>query len=185
MKITEKIVYNHFKKVWEEQSSLPLYKDFYIEKKKVIQELSKKYNIEEVKVAGIYAALSPLKSVEQNERLVENFLKGKWVGHFGKQKEKVKRIVSTVNVEEIANILHGEKTMSFFLTLNDCNTQVVVIDRHILKLVGKGIMLNITPKRYKIISSAIKKLAKEVNLLPCEVQCGLWYRAKELYGNNI
>lgn len=127
-----------------------------------------------------------MKSLELNKRLCENALKGRWWGHFKNQIDKAKAIKNIKDVKEIENVLHGIKTVNFFYNLyTPENQDFVTIDRHMGKFCNNGLEYRITPHRYKNMSNAIKKLAKQLNLLPCQVQACFWYHSKEMWGNNI
>ena len=186
--MTEKTVYNTIKKAWGEipELSLSSYSQWYYEHRDYCDSLAVKYDLKLSQICGIFAALSPMKSVEENKRLCENFLKGRRGGHFSVQIKKAENIKNTSNLKLIDNILHGDKTVSFFRHLySPWDNNYCVVDRHMIKLANKGESMYITPRRYRVIAESIKKLSKEVNMKVSETQSCLWYLAKSKYGNNI
>lgn len=184
----EEKIYKLIKKEWEEISPPILIsgKEWYWLHREYCQNLALKNKLTLQQVAGIFSALSPLKSVAENKRLCEWFLEGKERGHTKLQIEKAKKIKNIVIAEQIDNVLKGDKTIAFFRHLyTPWDDNYTVIDRHMIKICNKGVEFNITPKRYKIIQNSITRLAKSVNLHVSETQACLWYLAKEKYGNNV
>jgi hypothetical protein len=187
--MTEKQIYNQFKKQWKETSSFFIseFKDWYVDMQKWIDEnRPEKYTL--VQACAIFSCLSVMKSVEENKKLFLSFSKGSKSGHFKKQINKCVLISKKKDLrpKEANKIIRGNKTVSFFNNLyNPNNPRYVCNDRHIIKLSYKGENKNITPKRYEIISRAIKKLSKEVNLIPNQTQAVLWGISKKLYGNIV
>lgn len=186
--MTEKLILKRLMKEWEEVDSSLLFsgKQWYYLKRNYCDNLAIKYKLTLQQIAGIYAALSPMKSVSENDRLCENFLEGDYSGHFKFQINKAKKIKKEYRPEKIEEILRGDKTKAFFRNIyTPWNDDYVTVDRHQIKICNKGKLLNITPKRYKIIANATKSLAKRVNLHSCETQSCLWLLAKRKYGNNV
>ena len=187
--MTEKKINKELKKKWEELSPFFIEenKNWYKEMNKWILENSiEKYTFSQH--CGLFSNLSPMKSVEENKRLFLNYLNGKKGGHFKTQIKKCDEIAKLSNPRPILidNITNGFKTISFWRNIfNPFDNRFVTIDRHIHKLAYGGKTMSVTPKRYRVISSAIKKIAREVDLKPNEVQAVLWSHSKNLYGNNI
>lgn len=184
----EKKIYKLIKKEWEEISPPILIsgKEWYWLHREYCQNLAIKHRLTLQQVVGIFSALSPLKSVAENKRLCEWFLEGIERGHTKLQINKAKKIKNVTTVDEIDKILKGDKTVAFFRHLyTPWDDNYVVLDRHMIKICNKGKEFYITPKRYKIIQNAVKKLAKELNLHVSETQGCLWYLSKQKYGNNV
>lgn len=183
----EKKIYKLIKKEWEEISPPILIsgKEWYWLHREYCQNLAIKHELTLQQVAGIFSALSPLKSVSENKRLCEWFLEGIERGHTSLQINKARKIKHIIIPDKIDGILKGDKTVSFFRHLyTPWDDNYAVVDRHIIKICNKGVEFNITPKRYKIIQNAINMLAKNVNLHVSETQACLWYLAKKKYGIN-
>jgi hypothetical protein len=153
--------------------------DWYFQVNDYCKTISDTYNVPLIKVAGIMSALSPNTTFALNVKSLENFIKTKGdckVSTYGNQKIKALAIYNSsddITVEEIKTILGGLKTQAFFDNIYRPEvSQDVTIDlwmiRH-FKIKG-----SLTPKRYKDASNKIKKLAKELNLLPHQVQAKLW-----------
>jgi hypothetical protein len=186
--MTEKECYKTIKKAWGEISEPLLItgKEWYWLHREYCQSLAIKHNLTLQQTAGIFSALSPLKSVSENKRLCEWFLEGVERGHTKLQINKAKQIKNIQIADKIEQVLKGDKTIAFFRHLyTPWNDNYCVNDRHIIKICNKGIDFSITPKRYKIMTQSIQKLAKNVNLHVSETQACLWYLSKQKYGNNI
>jgi hypothetical protein len=141
--------------------------------------LSETYSVPLVKVAGILSALSPNTSFAHNIKSLEAFLRTKGnckVTTYNAQKNKALTIYNspdTITIDEVKAILGGLKTMAFFDNIvRPASSQAVTIDIWMIR--HFGINGSLTPKRYEIASNKIKKLAKELNLLPHQVQAKLW-----------
>jgi len=187
--MTERQIYNNLKKEWKNVSSdfIEEYKNWYIDMQKWVDEnRPEKYTL--IQACGIFSCLSVMKSVEENKRLFLSFCKGGRSGHFKKQIDKCVLIskMPDIRVKQANSIIKGDKTVSFFNNLyNPKNPRYVCNDRHVIKLSYKGENRNITPKRYEIISNAIKKLSREVGMIPNQTQAVIWGISKKLYGNDI
>ena len=141
--------------------------------------VSDMYNVPLIKVAGIMSALSPNNTFASNVKSLENFLKFKGdckVATYGNQKIKALAILNSgddITVEEIKKILGGLKTQAFFDNIyRPESSQDVTIDLWMIR--HFGIQGSLTPKRYRDASNKIKVLAKQLNLLPHQVQAKLW-----------
>ena len=186
--MTEQKYYNNIKKAWRETSEPLIFngKQWYWEHREYCNTLALKHNLTLQQVCGIFAALSPLKSVAENKRICEKFLEGKRYGHTKMQINKAKKILKTYEPDKIDAVLKGDKTVAFFRHLyTPWNDDYVVIDRHIIKICNNGKTVNITSKRYKLMANAIKRFAKELSLYSSECQAVLWYLAKKKYGYNV
>lgn len=187
--MTEKVINNNIKRAWEHYSHASLINDaklWYPEMRDYVENLAKDNNLDVAQTSGIFSSLSPQKSVSENKRLAESFLKGKRTGHYKNQIKKAENILYTENADEIEKILRGMKTISFFRNILDPkDNNYCTIDTHLIKLCNKGEILQITPRRYRIMSDCVKKHAKKVNLRVSECQATLWIISKQLYGINV
>ena len=172
--------------------------DWYKRANDIATEQAIKYNFNVNTVCAVISALSPAVSWSQNIKNSEALLQAVALGEtdsklinastYGAQVEKALNIAWTNNVSLIGN---GLKTCSFYLNLVGIQDKsVVTIDRHILgasvgsrSAIHKEISL--THKRYFAISKAIKRLARNRNILPKECQAVIWlaYRTKLGYSN--
>jgi hypothetical protein len=140
--------------------------------------LSKKYNVKVIKVSGIISALSPQKSWEINMKITEEFLEtdGKVTGHTKLQSDKARNILYNLDSKEnIENCLSGLKTVNFFNNiLNPKFQDYVTVDRHHIYLSTRHDIQNCTPKQYNLIKENTIIFAKELNIVPSELQSILW-----------
>ena len=124
------------------------------------------------KVCGIIAALSPLKSWEENKKIAEVFLmtgKGK---HTKAMTQKAKDILaSDGEIETISDILNGSKITSFFLNiLQPQKSQAVTIDRHAVsiavgrKIVGDKLQMSVT--QYEFFANCYRIAALKLLVKP-------------------
>lgn len=153
--------------------------DWYFQVNDYIKTVSELYNVPLIKVAGIMSALSPNNTFASNVKSLEAFLKTKGnckVSTYNMQKNKALAILNSsddITVEQVKAILGGLKTQAFFDNMYRPETsQDVTIDLWMIR--HFGIEGSLTPKRYKDASNKIKKLAKQLNLLPHQVQAKLW-----------
>lgn len=153
--------------------------DWYFQVNDYIKTVSELYNVPLIKVAGIMSALSPNNTFASNVKSLEAFLKTKGnckVSTYNMQKNKALVILNSsddITVEQVKAILGGLKTQAFFDNMYRPETsQDVTIDLWMIR--HFGIEGSLTPKRYKDASNKIKKLAKQLNLLPHQVQAKLW-----------
>lgn len=155
-------------------------KRWYYDKHLFCKELSDKYKTSFLQTVGIYAALSPMKSVSENDRLCEKFLKGFHEGHFTTQVDKCKTIKKAYAVSDVETILKGDKTVAFFNNIyNPYDKKYVCVDRHMIKIFNNGILIGITPKRYRTISNGVKSFSKTTGLIPNQTQAILWLHTKD------
>jgi hypothetical protein len=146
--------------------------------------LSEKYKVSEMKVAGIIAALSPQKEWLHNKVLAEEFIrtKGKISKHTGMQSSKARNILNHAqSKEDIEIYLGGLKTINFFNNIyNPSSKEHVTIDRHHIYLSVGFDAKSCTPKQYKFLKQNTLIFAKEVDMIPSELQSVLWLCWKRL-----
>jgi len=183
----EKIIAENIKMVY---SSLGTHESFYSAERKWIEYVQKDYTVNFLhrqicthKIAGIYSAFSPMKTVEQNKKLVIEFLTSpnQTVNTMGSQIDKAREILNVKGygketIPEIKRILNGKKTVNFFLNLSGDN-QAVTIDRHMIKLFPSN-WSSLTDTRYDILAEEIKKFANIRGSYPSEIQERLWQKLK-------
>lgn len=132
------------------------------------------------KVAGIIAALSPLKSWEENKRIATSFLKDGKSYHTKVMTKKAQAILnSDGQIDTISNILQGNKITSFFLNIvNPYSDNGVTIDRHAVSLaVGRdlqGDALQMSLNQYNFFVNCYRIAAKKLDVRPLQVQAVTW-----------
>lgn len=129
---------------------------------------------------GVIAALSPVKSWEENKKLAEQFLKTGNCGHLGAMKAKARMIVELEQPtrENIVKILRGRKISAFFLNILG-DKQVVTIDRHALSIaLGRRCKdsdyQGLTDKQYNFFVWSYQLAAQKLNISPARVQSSTW-----------
>lgn len=155
---------------------------WYTEAYKLSCELAQKYNTQTERVAGVIAALSPMKNWNMNIRLADDFFAGRKVGHTKAMVSKAEAI-GTADIKDIPAILNGNKITNFYSNIINpsCNTRVT-IDRHAIMIAMGGVnlsqqelsLLANTDKKYKAIADAYRRAAKKLGVRPLEVQAVTW-----------
>lgn len=138
------------------------------------------------KACGIIAALSPLKSWQENKLIAESFLRNGNGRHTKAFKQKAKDILnSDGEVDTIATILNGNKITSFFLNiLNPETSQAVTIDRHAISIaVGQSLTgddLKTTNNQYQFFSNCYRIAGEKVGVPALQMQAITWVKWREL-----
>lgn len=157
--------------------------DWYIEANIFAMKLASKYGVDFITVSGIIAALSPLKSWDENKKIAEGFLrngKGKHTKNMLSKAHQIKLFKSTNQREFILAELNGNKIKAFFLNIAyPEGAEAVTIDRHAISIaLSRPIVENegvgITLKQYNFFVSCYKEVAKELNLRPSMLQSVTW-----------
>ena len=160
---------------------------WYAQAESMCEVLSTKYGHSKMVIASVVSCLSPACSWSQNIKDANHVLE-LWsngsrnpedatCSTYGNNVIKAYKILETGNPEFIGN---GLKTTSFACNLAGLwNDNAVTIDRHMLGLaVGSRSTLHqkisVTAKRYRTISEAVKRIAKNKGLEPRQVQAILW-----------
>ncbi len=147
--------------------------------------------------AGMVAAMSPgMKwernipaagrvrdaSVDENMRLLAG-LGVRWT-------DGLEKAIRIVRGESPESVLRGNKVRAFYACLaNPRNDYAVCVDGHAFAIwSGRRVTLeqtpNLTNKRYETIARAYRKVAKEVGLLPMQVQAITWVVWRRLHLDN-
>ncbi len=138
------------------------------------------------KVCGIIAALSPLKSWDENKKIAESFLRDGRAKHTKMMSDKAKAILNgSGEIDEISEILNGLKITSFFLNILDpFSSAAVTIDRHAVSIaIGKkvtGDKLKMTGNQYEFFANCYRIAGAKLNLRPLTVQSTTWTTWREL-----
>lgn len=139
------------------------------------------------KICGVIAALSPLKSWDENKIIARNFLlKTGPAKHTRVMVNKAKDIISgTGEVDQICEVLNGNKITSFFLNILQPETAgAVTIDRHAVAVaLGRNATdkeLQITTGQYEFFANCYRIAAQKRNVLPLQMQAVTWEIWREL-----
>ena len=153
--------------------------NWYTDANNFARQLSDKYDVHINQAAGIISALSPQKTWSENIKLANSFLSGKHTGHFRNQIKKAEQILLTDNKAEICAILHGLKTVNFFLNIL-LDPDAVTVDRHIIKAgLGKLPDAGITERQYLIIEKQLRIVVKNAKADPAKVQAVIWSNIRD------
>lgn len=148
--------------------------------------LAERKGLQTYHTAGVLSALSPSTAWEDNVTRAETFVTTRRLsGHMRQQINKAKNIMLTDCPTKVAKILNGPKTVNFFYNIYDPNLQqYVTIDRHMVNLASRieG-LIDPTPKQYDFLVNETIKFAKNVNLMPNQVQATLWVTWRKLKKN--
>jgi hypothetical protein len=163
-------------------------KDWYRHANLFSLALAETYKVSEMKVAGVIAALSPQKEWQHNKVLAEEFLrtKGKITRHTALQSNKARKILNYAQTrEDIELYLGGLKTINFFNNIYDPESREhVTVDRHHIYLSIGWDAQSCTPKQYDFLKQNTVIFAKEVDMIPSELQSTLWVCWKRIKKND-
>lgn len=163
-------------------------KDWYKQANQFCKFLHKqypRYNIQQI--VGVLSALSPAVEWETNKYDTIQLLKNKdsIVSTYNKQRDKAISILNLRNPtnNKIINILHGNKTISFYNNILLRNTHIT-IDRHMGRLLLDNNDLNIVNRliqnHYVLFSNILLDYSKQHNLKGYELQAILWLKWKSI-----
>jgi hypothetical protein len=155
-----------------------------------------KYGFTVEQIAGIISAVSPSnpwgKNLQDAEKLAHahaNNLNRPSVGTYGNRNlDKATRILNGAPAAEEFSTRTGPKTHAFFhLIFNPDNDFLVCVDRH-----ARAIALNevsdsnsiVRPYEFKYIARHYREVARELNLLPHQLQAITWLTWLRLYANG-
>lgn len=146
------------------------------------------YNIN--KACGIIAALSPLKTWEQNKKIAIEFVLTENCGHIQQFKNKALDILKSSGTdEEILSILKGKKISSFYCNIRypqQCTN--ITIDRHALSIALNTWITDedyrgITQNQYDFFVDCYKLASQKVNVSPLLMQSATWVRWRKIKTN--
>jgi len=147
-----------------------------------------------VVAAGVVAALSPGLRWERNipaaARVAARPEKPDLMGLGVRWWDGVRKAVRILAGESPETVLRGNKVRAFYrCILNPCDDFAVCVDGHAYSIWhGKRTTLdetpNLTDERYETIAAAYRKVAKEVGLLPMQVQAITWVVWRRLHLDN-
>lgn len=182
-------VKNNIVRIWMKASPEDK-KNWYKEAFTISKRMSEDYDIDVMKVCGVIAALSPLKTWKKNIELAEDFLQTGRCGHMTTLLGKAERIVylgDNPTTEEVESILNGDKIRAFFINIYNHDNRIkdhadrITVDRHAVKI---ATMINtdiVTKAQYRWLvqcyeyaSKYIQRLEGDPSITPQQVQSGTW-----------
>lgn len=160
--------------------------NWYQEANNFARKLAIKYDVEVSVACGIIAALSPLKSWQENKLIAEGFLKNGKGKHTKNMLDKALQIkLSDGQPETIATILNGNKITSFFINIyNPRQSNYITIDRHAISIVlGRNIKesegVGITLRQYNFFVNCYKLAGVKLGVEAIKVQSVSWQNWRE------
>lgn len=160
--------------------------EWYKDANNFAKDLARLTNYSTVKICGVIAALSPLKSWDENKIIARSFLTGGPCKHTAVMKAKAVAILkSDGSVESICEILNGNKITSFFLNIVDPEaSDAVTIDRHAISIaLGRNLTeaeQRLTLGQYQFFVNCYKIAASKVGVNPAKMQSATWEKWREL-----
>ena len=150
--------------------------------------LAAKHKLTNLQVSGILAALSPLKSWNENKRIAKSFLQSGSGMHTRAMLDKaraIKKYDDSFSREFILTTLNGNKISNFFLNIafpNDVNS--VTIDRHVIAVcLGRNMRENearLTDNQYNFFLSCYIDASESLGVVPNVVQAQTWEKWRAL-----
>lgn len=162
---------------------------WYRDANKYAQTLASKFKLTNLQVAGIIAALSPLKSWNENKKIAEQFLLNGNGKHTEAMKQKAKDIKAYNNSLErefILTTLRGNKISNFFLNIAYPEAKDhVTVDRHAIAVclnrnINENEGVGITDNQYEFLASCYRDAAERLGVLPNVVQSVTWVKWRKL-----
>jgi hypothetical protein len=172
-----------------ENSTFDFSTNWYEDASDLARGLSIEFNVDYLKVCGIIAALSPLKTWDENKKLATIFLRTGKARHTTLCEGKAIAIanLSSWNLPEaIAEVLNGNKIKSFFINIAfPTNNEVVTIDRHALSIcLNRSIVsqdyVGITNIQYSFFVGCYIEAGIILNARPSAVQSVTWEKWRML-----
>lgn len=136
---------------------------------------------------GVVAALSPVKTWEQNLKCAIQMLETGDCGHMKQFKDKAKRIIKSDGTDEaILDILNGNKISAFYLNIKyPEKANVTTIDRHALSIaLGRWVTeedyRGMTTNQYEFFVQCYALAAMKVNVSPLLMQSATWVKWRKI-----
>ena len=169
--------------------------DWYKDANQLATDLATKHKLTNLQVAGILAALSPLKSWDENKRIANSFLNSGRGMHTKAMLDKARAIKSyndSFSREFILTTLNGNKISNFFVNIAfPEDTQAVTIDRHAIAVcLGRNMRENearLTDNQYNFFLSCYVDASVVLDARPNIVQAKTWekWRALKKQKSNV
>ena len=184
-------------KVQQVSYGLNWYSEAYQECKRIASNTG----LDTIRVGGVMAALSPSNKWERNvldcERLCTQFVAGRdldsiKVSTYGKMKEKAINILKTDNINDIPDILNGQKITNFYYCILGFSDNVVIDGHAYCVWIGQRLPLKGVPsigkKLYKHIQEQYINATLFFNKIngtdytPAQLQAITWITWKDYHG---
>lgn len=183
---SQTVVKNNILRIWEKATPEER-TDWYQEANDWATELSKESGLSVLKICGVIASLSPVKSWKLNLVCARDMVLTGDCGHIKVFKKKAEDIIQSAdNENQVLDILKGNKISSFFLNIyKPAEESEVTIDRHALS-VALGVWINeedytgMTDTQYLFFVNCFKLAAKKANVPPLLMQSATWVRWRKI-----
>lgn len=158
--------------------------EWYSSTKEWTEDIANQYNIHQKQVAGILAALSPMKEWEYNKKLTVEFLECQNCGHLTNQIAKCRMIYNGyMNDSYITTVLSGRKTISFYDNICYPNaSNLLTVDFRMWNFFKKDEWVHITNKRWDEMEKVFQDKSKSLNISIPQIQAILWLQTKNEHG---
>lgn len=170
-----------------DSSTIEARRDWYGIANDFAKQLSTTYDVPLQKVCGVIAALSPMKNWKENMRIAELFIADGVAKHTKLFSKKAKDIMeSSGDVNDIVNILNGNKIISFFLNiLNPETSKNITIDRHAISValgyrVKDKDLKSLTNNQYEFFVNCYSIAAEERGVSGLLMQSATWVTQRKL-----
>lgn len=166
----------------------------YFKYNRLMRLLAEKYKTTIPRVTSVFVATSPNNDYKNNLKSTVSILEGH---KNGTPDNKIKistynhcrtRALNFLRGEDFLSVTKGLKTRAFFQNIIDPTDWFpVTVDGHMVGAwAGKKLLMKEVAKNrfeYEKIAEDVRKLASQVNLLPCQVQGICWFTWKRI--NNV
>jgi hypothetical protein len=184
--LSRTVVKNNILRIWDMTSNEERL-DWYQEAHDWSKALGLVHELQTSKVCGVVAALSPLKTWDQNLKIARDMVLTGDCGHMGAFKTKALNIIKSDGSDEsIKTILSGNKITSFYVNImHPDKTTEVTIDRHALSIaLGRWITdedyAGITDSQYNFFVECFTLAAKKVGVKPLLMQSATWVKFRKI-----
>lgn len=168
---------NNILKIWALASESDKY-DWYAEAHEFAQGLTGNLRLDQA--CGIVAALSPMKTWEQNKTQAIKLVNTGNCGHMRTFVNKALAISRAIDETDILRILAGRKIQSFFLNILYPERAIsLTIDRHALSIalghwIDRSEYTGMTAKQYQFFADCYRHAAARLNVNPLLIQSATW-----------
>ena len=139
------------------------------------------------KACGVIAALSPLKTWQQNKKIAYDLIETGEAGHIKQFVDKANKIIDCDGSDEaILAILNGRKITSFYLNIMyPHKAEFVTIDRHALSIAlgcwtSEKDYAGMTANQYNFFVQCFTLAAMKADISPVLMQSSTWVRWRKI-----
>lgn len=155
---------------------------WYADAQKFCEEQAANYNVDVWAVAQVVSILSPQTDWTTNKnntiKLIEHGPKIK-IFASEQQKENAQKALE----QGYSIPLTAQKTYSFAENISDRKSNRVTVDRHAVNAALNNIKaspVSITKKQYELVENCYKKIAKQLDIKPYQLQAIVWVTYKRV-----